>query len=102
RIAAGYLAASRGAAGRVDIVHNEACTLHLDPTRHHPEQLVVQSLFADGHIRYAVTAARPGAGLEFLGYREELIPGSLDAMGWVLGDRGMRMILSREVPDLIA
>jgi predicted naringenin-chalcone synthase len=114
RMAAGFLASadggSRGAglpAGppgtrRVEIVHNEACTLHLDPTRHHPEQLVVQSLFADGHIRYGVTASPPKAqALRFLGSREEIVPGSLEAMGWNLDDRGMRMILSREVPDLI-
>jgi predicted naringenin-chalcone synthase len=103
RIAGGYLAATRGPAGRIDIVHNEACTLHLDPARHHPEQLVVQSLFADGHIRYGIFAGQPKApAFKFLGTREEIIPGSLEAMGWVLGDRGMRMILSREVPDLIA
>ncbi len=112
--------------GRVDIVHTEACTLHLDPTRHNPEQLVVQSLFADGHIRYSVEAhldadaeadadadrktdavahaagKASGRGLRYIGVREELIPGSLDAMGWVLGDHGMRMILAREVPELIA
>ena len=39
---------------RVDIVHNELCTLHLDPSDHSPEQLVVQSLFADGHVRYSL------------------------------------------------
>jgi predicted naringenin-chalcone synthase len=106
RMAAGCLAAGgRGpaGAGRVDIVHNEACTLHLDPTRHHPEQLVVQSLFADGHIRYGVFSARPaGNAFRFLGSAERILPGSLDAMGWVLGDRGMRMTLAREVPELIA
>lgn len=103
RMAAGYLASAGASPRRVDIVHNEACTLHLDPTRHHPEQLVVQSLFADGHIAYSVSGKPPkGPCLRFLGAREEIIPGSLEAMGWVLGDHGMRMNLSREVPDLIA
>lgn len=99
RMAAGYL--SLGST-RVDILHAEACTLHLDPARHAPEQLVVQSLFADGHIRYS---ARPegfaGPCLEVLATREALVPGSLDAMGWTLGDRGMIMTLAREVPELI-
>ena len=68
--------------------------------------LVVQSLFSDGHIRYSVEA-RPeadaaGGGLWYVGVREELIPHSLDAMGWVLGAHGMRMMLAREVPELIA
>lgn len=106
RIAAGHLAleARRGSRElRVDIVHAEACTLHLDPTRHQPEQLVVQSLFADGHIRYSATAARmPGPSLAFLGCREALAPSSLGAMGWTLADNGMRMTLAREVPELIA
>lgn len=102
RVAAGYLALG---SPRADILHAEACTLHLDPARHAPEQLVVQSLFADGHIRYSV---RPepdrmgGSCLEFLAAREALVPGSLGAMGWTLGDRGMIMTLAREVPELIA
>lgn len=106
RMAAGYLAleALRGGRGRrIDIVHAEACTLHLDPARHEPEQLVVQSLFADGHIRYSATAEPgPGPSLAFLGGHEALVPGSLQAMGWTLADRGMRMTLAREVPELIA
>ena len=84
-------------------MHAETCTLHLDPARHQPEQLVVQSLFADGHIRYSVgRAAARGPALAFLASREALVPGSLGAMGWSLGDRGMRMTLAREVPELIA
>lgn len=112
RIAAGYLALSAGGTGaeagrmdaaRVDILHSEICTLHLDPARHLPEQLVVQSLFADGHIRYSVRGVRgKGPSLAFLGCREALVPGSLGAMGWILGDKGMRMILAREVPELIS
>ena len=103
KIATGYLASRPASSARVDILHTEMCTLHLDPSRHEPEQLVVQSLFSDGHIRYSV---RPEAsdrpGLEFLAVHEELVPDSLDAMEWNLGDRGMRMTLARNVPDLIA
>jgi predicted naringenin-chalcone synthase len=89
-------------ANRIDIVHTETCTLHLDPSQHTPEQLVVQSLFADGHIRYSASHSEQGPGLYYLGVHEELIPGSLGAMGWILGERGMRMLLAREVPELIA
>ncbi len=128
RMASAFLASPRPRAAadgkpggaRIDIVHTETCTLHLDPSQHTPEQLVVQSLFADGHIRYSVTAddgpspAAPGQGLglgkgfpksrglHYLGVHEELIPGSLGAMGWILGGHGMRMMLAREVPELIA
>lgn len=107
RMATAFLASPRNRAAaaspvRVDIVHTEICTLHLDPSRHQPEQLVVQSLFSDGHIRYSARADDGGKGLRFLGVHEEIIPGSLGAMGWILGDSGMRMILARDVPELIS
>jgi predicted naringenin-chalcone synthase len=99
RIAAGALAmASR----RVDVVHTELCTLHLDPADHRIEQLVVQSLFADGLIRYTMVPDGGGPGLRVLALHELLLPDSADAMGWLVGDWGMQMTLSRDIPDLIA
>ncbi len=100
RIAQGFIAAGRR---RVDIAHTELCTLHLDTTDSSPEQLVVQSLFADGSIRYtAQRADATGKGLELLALREELIPHSAQAMQWIPADWGIRMTLSRDVPALIA
>lgn len=102
RMAAGLVA--RGKA-RVDIVHTELCTLHMDPSQHLPEQLVVQTLFADGLIRYS--ASRIGEegparnGLELLATREEIVPGTEDAMTWMVADFGMQMTLSRRIPDHI-
>jgi predicted naringenin-chalcone synthase len=37
-----------------------------------------------------------------LAHREMLVADSADAMQWTLGDHGMRMALSRDVPDRIA
>ncbi|MBW8887514.1 MAG: hypothetical protein JF616_07120 [Fibrobacteres bacterium] len=88
--------------GRVDIVHTEFCSLHLNPSEHMPEQLVAQSLFADGHIRYSVRPADGEAGFRFLGVHEEIVPDTEASIGWRLGDHGMRIGLSRDVPDLIA
>ena len=88
--------------GRIDIVHTEFCSLHLNPSQHLPEQLVVQSLFADGHIRYSVRPDGGGEGFRFLGVHEEIVPDTAPAIGWNLGDHGMRITLAREVPDLIA
>ena len=102
RIAAGYLAASPKST-RCDLIHTEVCTLHLNPTRHDPEQLVVQSLFADGHIRYSLSSSPAvSTGFEVLGFLERIIPDSLYDIGWIPGDFGMRMTLSRLVPDKIA
>jgi len=113
RIATGYHAAGSKAMGskeagvhesqdRCDIVHTEICSLHLNPASHDPEQLVVQSLFADGFIRYSLgDAPRKGAGLEVLGFSEHIVPDSLDDIRWSPGDFGMRMTLSRDVPDKV-
>jgi len=106
RLAAGLLA--RGKA-RVDIVHTELCTLHMDPSQHLPEQLVVQTLFADGMIRYRASGPeraangleREAGGLELLAAREEIMPDTEDAMTWMVSDFGMQMTLSRKVPDHI-
>jgi predicted naringenin-chalcone synthase len=99
RIAAGLV--DRGKP-RVDIVHTELCTLHMDPSQHLPEQLVVQTLFADGLIRYRVSR-EPVAGraLELLATREEIVADTGAAMTWMVSDFGMQMTLSRKIPEHI-
>ena len=102
RLAAGLLERDKA---RVDVVHTELCTLHMDPAQHLPEQLVVQTLFADGMIRYRLRRPGPGekapAGLELVASREEIVPDTEDAMTWMVSDFGMQMTLSRKVPDHI-
>jgi predicted naringenin-chalcone synthase len=90
--------------GCVDIVHTELCTLHFNPLEHSPEQLVVQSLFADGFVRYrASTDLNKGtSGFRILAMNEVQIPGSAHAMTWLPVATSMAMTLSREVPTLIA
>ncbi len=99
RIAAGFVARD---ARRVDIAHTELCSLHLDPTDHSLEQLVVQSLFADGLIRYSMVRDDGGPGLRVLALHECVLPASADAMSWQVSDWGMQMTLARDVPDRIA
>ncbi len=86
----------------VNIVHTEICTLHLDPANHSPEQIVVQSLFADGFIKYSVTRAAPENGFEVLKIDEFIVPESGTLMTWLTADFGMHMTLSKEVPLAIA
>jgi predicted naringenin-chalcone synthase len=102
RMAAAYLALAAPAPWRCDIVHTELCSLHLDPTDHRIEQLVVQSLFADGLIRYAMISDDGSPGLRLRALHEQLLPDSADAMSWAVADWGMQMTLSRDVPDRIA
>ena len=100
RIAAGLVATG---STRTDLVHTELCTLHLDPLQHSPEELVVQTLFADGMIRYSAgpLEATSGSGLIVRALHEEIIPGTEGEMGWMVSDFGMLMMLSRHVPDHI-
>jgi predicted naringenin-chalcone synthase len=79
--------------------------LHLDPSDHSPEQCVVQSLFADGFVRYSLrelAANEAQRGLELLAVCERILPDSSDSMAWTLGDFGMQMTLARDVPERIA
>jgi predicted naringenin-chalcone synthase len=109
RIAAGLLGRSDGnVRPRAEVVHTELCTLHFNPADHSPGQLVIQTLFADGHIRYSVaprdsTELRTGeSAFEVLTVHEETVPDSLEDMTWALSEWGFQMTLSRDVPGKIA
>ena len=99
RIAAGFVA---NGSAQVDIVHTELCSLHLDPADHRVEQLVVQSLFSDGLIRYSLVADDHGPGLCPLAGCEVVVPESADAMRWLPSEWGMQMTLARDVPERVA
>lgn len=86
----------------VDIVHTEMCSIHLDPKDIGPEQMVVQSLFADGHVKYRLSSEKTGPSLKLITIHEEIVPDSADDMTWVPGPYGMKMTLSKEVPWKIA
>ena len=109
--AAGALAAGAGRGGPdslrgIDVVHTEICSLHLSPLAHSPEQLVVQTLFADGFIAYGVgdeaSWDHHSPALELLAQDEQIVPDSTDAMTWTCSDWGMQMGLLRDVPERIA
>jgi predicted naringenin-chalcone synthase len=98
---AGGLAQAEGT--RADVVHTEICSLHMNPRLHEPEQLVVQSLFADGFIRYSVSDARAYDGrspaLTLLAQAEEIVPDTSGSMSWICSSWGMQMTLARDVPE---
>ncbi len=86
---------------KVDVVHTEMCSLHLNPSDHTPEQMVVQTLFADGHIKYSVGPKNLGRRLEVISIKEKLIPDSTEDMTWSPSAVSMQMSLSKEVPEKI-
>lgn len=84
---------------KTDIVHTEMCSLHMNPHDHSPEQMVVQTLFADGHVKYSVDQERKG--FRVVGIKEKIIPDSIHDMTWVPASHGMSMTLSKNVPQKI-
>jgi predicted naringenin-chalcone synthase len=94
---------SPSASSQVDIVHTEICSLHMHPLRHASEQLLVQSLFGDGFIKYTLnSSAVEKPHLSVLALHEETIPDSTHCMTWRCEDQGLGMTLSKDVPILIA
>jgi predicted naringenin-chalcone synthase len=103
RIAAGFTALPFSSSPQVDIVHTEVCTLHMDPLRHTSQQLLIESLFGDGFIKYTVDSKeKQGPHLQLLALHEETVPASAQSMTWRCEDHGLSMTLSKEVPVLIA
>ena len=108
RIAEGLVGAKRAFGSRqnepfkVDVVHTEMCGLHMNAGAHTAEQIVVQTLFADGHIKYTISDEEAGKpGFRVLGVRELVVPDSDQDMSWQPEKWGLQMNLSREVPEKI-
>lgn len=84
----------------------EICSLHHQYTDD-PQQIVANSLFADGAAA-AIVRAKPAAADEGSAKRwnliasgSYLIPNTADAMSWRIGDNGFTMTLSAQVPEII-
>lgn len=91
----------------IDVVHTELHTLHADPVRRTPDQIVGHSLFGDGVIAYRMWAHESPHGgsrrsFELLATYESIIPDTSDLMQWSIVDSGMHMILDKSIPDRIA
>jgi predicted naringenin-chalcone synthase len=101
RLASALVFAAQDDQFKVDVAHNEMCSLHMNPQTHTPEQMVVQTLFADGHIKYTLSTQRPNRGYKLLAIHEKILPDSQADMSWIPAPHGMVMNLSREVPNKI-
>jgi len=84
-----------------DIVHTEFSSLHFNPSLHSTEQLVVQSLFADGFIKYRLGEGSDSPHLKILALAEEVVSGSTSKLTWIPTNWGFLMSISKEVPVLI-
>lgn len=88
---------------KADIIHNEMCGLHMNALAQTPEQMVIQTLFADGHIKYSTSTKKLSVGknLKILAISEKILTDSQNDMNWTPAPWGMQMNLSREVPAKI-
>lgn len=98
RIAMGHFAIENEPS---DIVHTELSSLHMNPTLHSIEQLVVQSLFGDGFIRYSLGAQSDSPSFKILAVSEQIIANSSTKMTWDCHEWGFQMSLSKDIPVLI-
>lgn len=87
-------------ASNVLVVAVELPSLTFQRTDLSQANLVSCVLFGDGAAA-AVITGRPAEGPNILGAQSYLFPQSLDAMGFDLRDRGLHIVLSRDVPQLI-
>ncbi len=101
RMAGGFLAWDPDKE-RVDIVHTEICSLHANPANHNTDQLVSQSLFADGFIKYSATKESKNPHFKVLSIQEEIIPSSTKTMMWKVSHWGFEMTLAKEIPVLVS
>lgn len=78
----------------------ELCSLHYhyDWT---PQRIVSNSLFADGAAAALIRFSGEDDGIPIRSNWSEVVPDTLDAMTWGIGDHGFEMTLSPAVPELI-
>ncbi len=101
RVARGLVSAE--SAARVLVCAVELCSLHCSFTWN-PGRLVANALFADGAAALACRGLdRQGkeAGWRLVASGSQVLPGTGGSMGWVIGDHGFEMSLSKEVPRKI-
>ncbi len=96
--------------GRVDVVHTELLSAHLNLTEFSVANTMICSLFADGFIGYSLyeedvfmndESILEKKGLRILSAHEVIIPDSLEDMSWELGEYNFLMTLSKRVPVFI-
>jgi predicted naringenin-chalcone synthase len=97
RVARAFAAADSHAV--VLLVAVELCSLHYQYSAD-PQQLVANSLFADGAGAMVIRASNT-SGPQLLDSGSHVVPDTRDLMSWRIGDHGFEMTLSPRVPEVI-
>jgi predicted naringenin-chalcone synthase len=101
RMAAQFCVADPNAV--VLVVSLELCTLHMQIDSK-PDNILANSLFADGAAAAIVSAREPDGTVPFYalrGFASALLPSGEAEMAWDIGDEGFNIVLSSYVPDII-
>jgi alkylresorcinol/alkylpyrone synthase len=85
---------------RVLIVAVELCSLTLGAGDRSRTNLVASVLFGDGAAAAVVAPRGPGPRIAAVG--SHLFPNTRDAMGFHVGEHGLRIVLQRELPRVLA
>lgn len=85
----------------------ELCSLTLQLTDASMPAVVASGLFGDGAAAVVLVGAdrarRMGiTGPQVLASRSRMYPGTEHVMGWDIGSRGFKLVLSADVPDIVA
>jgi alkylresorcinol/alkylpyrone synthase len=81
----------------------ELCSLTIQQDDLSAANLVSSGLFGDGAAAVVVSGAECGnhSGPEIVATRSTFYPNTEDTMGWDITEKGFRIILSRDVPEVI-
>lgn len=80
----------------------ELCSLTIQRDDLSIANLISSGLFGDGAAAVIVCGdQRPCPGPEILATRSVFYPDTEDVMGWDIGERGFRIVLSKEVPNMV-
>ncbi len=107
--AGGVLGLSRAAAmakarpqSHVLLLAVELCGLTFRAQDRSKSNIVATALFGDGAAAAVISSHRRDADKPILGASgEHTWPDSLDVMGWAVGDDGLKVIFSGNIPDLV-
>jgi alkylresorcinol/alkylpyrone synthase len=81
----------------------ELCSLTVQPDDLSPANLVSSGLFGDGAAAVLVAGAEceGAAGPEIVATRSTFYENTEDVMGWDISEKGFKIVLSREVPEVV-
>jgi alkylresorcinol/alkylpyrone synthase len=80
----------------------ELCSLTLQQDDVSIANIISSGLFGDGACAVLVSGAdRTACGPEILATRSVLYPNSEHVLGWDISEKGFRMVLARELPEIV-